>query len=133
MPNLPLWSNWRWCGWGMGTNMTHNPLFSFVRDFFYEFYKHNDYVLFYLVIDYLYDYAYRHNPAIRAMIDAIPENNERRNALHFMLNNPYSEEKYKDLIKENWLFKLSYKTPWKEATEDGKTTFYGMLLSKNRE
>ncbi len=33
MPDFPSWSNSRWCGWGMGTNVTHNPLFTFARDF----------------------------------------------------------------------------------------------------
>ncbi len=64
------------------------------------------------------------------MIDAVPENNVRRNDLHFMLNKPYDENEYKNLIEFDWLFKLSYKTPWKEKTEDGKMTFYGMLLNQ---
>jgi hypothetical protein len=67
------------------------------------------------------------------MMDAVPQNNTRRNDLHFMLNKPYDTQAYLELIKQNWLFKLSYKTPWKERTEDGRQTFYGLRASRNGE
>jgi hypothetical protein len=130
---LPFWSNSRWCGWGVGTNIIGNPLYVFIRDVFYAVARDCECWPFYLFMDYMYDYAYRHNPEIRAMMDAVPQNNTRRNDLHFMLNKPYDTQAYLELIKQNWLFKLSYKTPWKERTEDGRQTFYGLIVSRNGE
>lgn len=131
LPDLPIWSNSRWCSWAIGTNIKGNPLFTFTRDVFYAIVLKTECWPFYLFMDYLYDYAYRNIPEVKTMIDAIPENNVRRNELHFMLNKSYNEYDYKNLISSNWIFKLSYKTPWKEKTADGKITFYGMLLNKN--
>ena len=128
VPDLPFWSNSRWCGWGMGTNVKGNPLFVFARDFMYSFYKENDRIPFYLFIDYIYDYAYRHSPVVKDMFDAVPENNTGRNKLHFLLNTAWDEKKYSDLIKDNWTFKLSYKSVWYDTTADGRPTFYKMLM-----
>lgn len=129
LADMPSWSNSRWCGWGIGTNEAGNPLFVFLRGALYNFWAEHNQLPFYLLIDYLIDYAYRHDAAIRAMIDAVAENNTRRNDLHFMLNQPWDAARYAALCEgRNWLFKLSYKSLWRAATADGKSTFYGRLL-----
>ena len=133
LPDLPSWSNSRWCGWGTGTNVKGNPLFVFARDLMYDFYKTNSRIPFYLFIDYIYDYAYRHDAHIKQMIDDIPENSTTRNALHFLLNTAWIEDKYNELCQgKNWVFKLSYKSVWKDTTVDGKPTFYNVLIKQNK-
>lgn len=129
-PDFPWWSNSRWCGWGMGTVFINNPLFVFVRDFFFSFYSKNSNIPFYLFIDYLYDYAYRKMPAVRQMLDAVPENNVKRGQLHFMLNKPWNQQEYEQMTKDNWVFKLSYKSIWK-TTCNGQPTFYAKLVSQH--
>ena len=129
-PEFPWWSNSRWCGWCMGTVFVNNPLFVFTRDFFFTFYSKNSNIPFYLLIDYLYDYAYRKIPEIKQMVDAIPENNVKRGQLHFMLNKPWNQQEYEQLVKNNWVFKLSYKTKWK-TTCNGQPTFYEKLMSQH--
>lgn len=37
---------------------------------------------------------------------------------------------YQRLIKNDWCFKLSYKTPWKKEI-DGKITFYGKMVNQS--
>ena len=129
-PNFPWWSNSRWCGWCTGTVFVNNPLFVFTRDFFFTFYSKNSNIPFYLLIDYLYDYAYRNIPEIKQMVDAIPENNVKRGQLHFMLNKPWNQQEYEQLVKNNWVFKLSYKTKWK-TTCNGQPTFYAKLVCQH--
>ena len=46
---------------------------------------------------------------------------------YFNKNKIYDEGEYTDLIKEDWLFKLTYKTVWLKEV-DGKDTFFGKLL-----
>lgn len=128
-PELPYWSDSRWCSWCSGTNIAQNPLFVFTRDVFYDFYKKNSRFPFYLFTDYIYDYAYRNIPEVKTMIDDMPENNVNRNKLHFMLNKLWNEQEYKDICKGNWVFKLSYKSVWKKYTTNGEQTFYGKLIS----
>ena len=60
-------------------------------------------------------------------IDDIPENNVKRGQLHFMLNKPWNQQEYEELTKDNWIFKLSYKTIWKERY-NGQPTFYAKLM-----
>jgi len=126
--NLPLWSNSRWCGWGIGTCVKKNVLFLFIRDFLYEYWKTEDFLIDYLVIDFLIDLAYREIPSIKQEIDALPENNIGRNDLWFLMNKPFDENKYKELISDNWLFKLSYKSVLLKKTVTGESTFYGKLV-----
>ena len=63
------------------------------------------------------------------MIDEMPENNISRNKLHFLLNNLWNEQEYDKLCKDNWVFKLSYKSVWDQKTITGEDTYYGKLIS----
>lgn len=128
LDDLPMWSNSRWCCWNMGACMKNNPFFMFCRDMLYAIYINEPCVPHYLVMDYVFDYAYRKIPGIKEMIDNRTEYNTKRNELHFLLNKPYKEETYRQLIKNDWVFKLSYKTLWQSVTSDGKPTFYQMLV-----
>ncbi len=128
-PKMPFWSDSRWCGWCSGTNLVQNPLFVFTRDFFYSFYKTRSRIPFYLFIDYVYDYAYRNIPEVKTMIDTMPENNINRNKLHFLLNEKWNKQEYSKICKNNWVFKLSYKSVWKKKTPKGEETYYGKLFS----
>ena len=132
LPDMPLWSNSRWCTWAVGTNEKNNKLFCFMRDVFYAVCKSYKSWPFYLFLDYCYDFAYRNFPEIKAMIDANPENNIHRNDLHFMLNKQFNEKEYENLCSKNWLFKLSYKTSWKSFTTNGAQTYYGRLIENLR-
>ena len=132
--NAPLSRGWncsRWHCWCMGTNMKNNPLFVFTRDVFYKFFERNSCFPFYLFQDYLYDYAYRKMPQIRQMIESVPDNNIRWDKLHFTLNKPWSQEEYELMTKDNWVFKLSYKTIWKERC-DGQPTCDAKLMKDKR-
>lgn len=128
LDDLPMWSNSRWCSWNMGSCMKNNPLFMFCRDMLYSIYINEPCVPHYLVMDYILDYAYRKIQGIKEMIDNHTEYNTKRNELHFLLNKPYDEDTYQQLIKKDWVFKLSYKTLWQSVTSDGKPTFYQMLV-----
>lgn len=128
-PDMPLWSNSRWCTWCTGTNIINNPLFVFTRDLYYEFFKSHKFPT-YLFNDYVYDYAYRNYSVVRDMIDAVPENNVKRNLLHYKLNSCWNYADYCSLIENNWVFKLSYKSIFKSKTDNGTITYFGHLFSK---
>lgn len=112
----------------MGTVVKHNPLFCFVKDMLFAISTHETCFPHYLLIDYLMDYAYRKFPDIKQMIDNQPANNTKRNELHYMLNKPFDKDTYQNLVKSDWIFKLSYKTPWCKSL-DGEETFYGHLIN----
>ena len=126
--NLPLWSNSKWCGWSMGAHKRNQLLFCFIRDMLFEHAKQIECLIDYLLIDYLLFFAYNEFDECRKMIDDVPENNLKRNELWALMNQKYDENRYNEITKDTWLFKLSYKTELNEKTVDGEDTFYGKMI-----
>ena len=130
---LPLCSDSRWVTWCMGTNRINFVFYDFVSEMLIAFASTSNYLMDYLLNDYLMLLAYEEIPIVREVINALPANNENRNALHFLLNEEYNSKKYKEITNNNWLFKLSYKTQWNKFTNDGKFTFFGQITKSTSE
>lgn len=126
--NLPLWSNSRWCGWSMGTNKRNQLLFYFAQELLFLHAKDKECLVDYLLLDYLLFFAYNEFDGCRKMIYDVLENNVKRNELWGVMNQKYDENRYKEITKDTWLFKLSYKTELNEKTVDGEDTFYGKMI-----
>lgn len=128
--NAFYFSRSRWVGYFLAGSCDF-PLFSFVRDMLYEYWQDTDEIIAYLLMDYLFDIAYRNLPAVKNAMDVLPNNNLMRGKLMNELNAPYSQELFDALqTGETFLSKLSwrYGNPV-VATKDGKQTNYGYLLT----
>ncbi len=122
----------RWVGYVMAGRKDF-PLFSFARDCLHEYWKNCDKAVDYLLLDYVFELAYRNIPCVRALIDALPErNNMLRNELIEHLSDPYDPEKFKRYTEgDTFLYKLSWKFGKKEeSTAEGLQTNYGHMLSE---
>ena len=118
-----------WCGFSM-EGRAGNIIFRYMNDAFDLWWqKHND-IVDYVLIDYLLWTGYRKIPAIKAIIDTVPDNNEDIFELYQVLDQPYSEELYQRTIKRNVMHKLTYKIDLVKETEDGQQTMYGWLLDQ---
>ena len=85
----------------------------------------------YLLLDYIFELAYRNIPCVRDAIDSLPEkNNMLRNELIMHLSDPYDPEQFKRYTEgDTFMYKLSWKFGRKdEMTDDGKETNYGAML-----
>ena len=83
------------------------------------------------MVDLIMCYAYRKFHYAKKTIDGMPDINTKCADLflnYFNKNKIYDEKEYNELIKDNWLFKLTYKTVWQKKI-DGKYTFFGKLFS----
>ncbi len=129
--NLPLWSNGRWTGWLMGTNMKNYPLFCFCRDLLFAYWNKEDKLIDYLLIDFCLLMGYETLESIKSQMDKIPPNNAERNTLYYLLDQEYDEERFQQICKNSWCFKLSYKHHHRIYSKDGKITFYGKLIGKS--
>ena len=118
-------------GYALGSNKVSSVTFCFMRDMLTAVCIKENIWPTYLFVGYLLDFAYKHLPATKAAIDAIPQNNTRRFMLFALMNKPWNEEVYNDLIKDNFIFKLSYKANYK-LTCDGEKTFYAQLIENNK-
>ncbi len=123
---IPLWSNSRWCAWGIGTNKIKHPYFVFITEMLYKYWEKENYLIDYQLIDFLLYLGYSIIPTAKKSIDLLPEINPDRNKLWNLLNLPYDMEQYKAITQNTWLFKLSYKSSL-QKTINGKTTYFGYL------
>lgn len=126
-----LISRSRWVGYFMIGNKEF-PLFSFVRDCLHEYWRKCDQAIDYLMMDYIFELAYRNIPCVKKMIDELPDNNLLRNELINVLSEPYDPKTFKKYTEgDTWLYKLSWKFGEKKIfTEDKRITNYGHMLEE---
>lgn len=120
-----------WRSWNIGTNIIRNPLFAFSSELITALAVNEKCFPNYFMVDCMISYAYRNFNWAKNMIDNMPDFNTRCAdlfLLYFNANKQYDEEEYKQLIENDWIFKLTYKSVWLKRV-DGKLTFYGKLLS----
>lgn len=122
----------RWVGYLLAGNKEF-PLFAFTRDCLMEYWSKEDRAVDYLMMDYIFELAYRNIPCVRQAIDALPEkNNMRRNELIERLSEPYDPEDFKYFTEgDTFVYKLSWKFGRKDLqTPDGKETNYAHMLAE---
>lgn len=126
-----LISQSRWVGYLLAGSKDF-PLFSFARDFLLEYWENNDKAVDYLLLDYIFELAYETIPCVKRMIDALPDNNLRRNTLINYLCEPYDANQFSEFADgETKFYKLSWKFGNKAVkTADGKLTNYGHMLQE---
>lgn len=117
-----------WVGYLLGGSKLNSSLFCFVRDMMIAFCVREKYWPDYLVQDCLIDYAFNHFPVVREAMLSCPDNNPRRSDLWIRMNKPFDEEEYKRITKDNWMFKLSYKS-YLVPKVNGELSFYGAMIS----
>lgn len=121
----------RWVGYLLAGSKDF-PLFAFTRDCLMEYWRKEDRAVDYLMMDYIFELAYRNIPCVRQAIDALPDNNLLRNELIGRLSEPYDPEKFKYFTEgETFVYKLSWKFGRKDLqTVDGKQTNYAHMLQE---
>lgn len=82
----------------------------------------------YLFQDYLIGYAFDYFPTVRETMMSCPDNNPRRSDLWIRMNKRYDAEEYKMIAKNNWMFKLSYKSHLVPMV-NGELSYYGAMIN----
>lgn len=122
-PNI---SNNRWKGFFLSGN---SSLFSFTRDFFFEYYSRYDIAVDYLLIDYIFDIAYKYDEKIKNQMLEL----EKSNPNLFWLENHFSEKFdrkiWEDISKETKIFKTTYKLDTKIKC-DPENNYSALIKSK---
>lgn len=129
--SIKFWTSfdYNWSTWCMWSKSTKNNLFSFVSEMLIAIAEREKQWPDYVIQDYLIYYAYKNLPGIANMLEeskTIPC--YKRNELANIMDTEFSYDKYQELITNNFVFKLSFRTNWKKETKDGKQTFYGRIL-----
>lgn len=122
-------SDGKWCVFCMYCN-SNNILFKFLKEFFDLYWKENDEIEDYFIMDYAIEIAYENIEEIRNMIDSVKESNQNIHTLKELLNTEYNEEEYKKLLKTNNIHKLAHERKYIRETKDGKETFFGHIMKE---
>ena len=125
--NRKMISQGKWCGFFLGGE--DNCIPKFVDEIFGEYWKNEDILIDYFLIDYVIELGYRNIPYIKNLIDNVPYNNKGVFVLQSKLNEKFDEKYFQNLCKETSVHKLSYKE--EIFVEKNKNTFYKYLFAED--
>lgn len=107
-----------------------NELIRFVLNAFYEYWKTQDELISYFLIDLLIDVAYRRIPGCGEMIDSVKESNPMCHKLRYCINKKYDDEYWQELCRDTNLFKLQRRDTFRACNIIDEKTYYGKLILK---
>lgn len=137
--SYPLWSIKRpdylhcsvasgyFAGYSLQCNVEQRWIFATIRDFFLYYWKNNDMLVDYLLVDYMIVLGQQNDSRISEAFKRIVPNNPCCDELYKILGEPFDENVWKELKKDTALFKLTWKQDF-PLKKDGKDTFYAKLL-----
>ncbi len=124
-----LGHNWStWCMWGEAPGY---PLYGFVSETMERMALSDKAWPDYVFQDFLIYYALHYSPSISNDMEqsgTLPC--RHRNSLARLMNTPFDSGIYQSMCETDFVFKLSYRTPWRTSTPDGRHTFYGTLIAE---
>ena len=119
-PNI---SNNRWKGFFLSGN---SSLFSFTRDFFFEYYSRYDIAVDYLLIDYIFDMAYKYDEKIQNQMLELEKSNPNLFWLESHLGDKFDQKVWDNITETTKVFKTTYKLSGE--IKSNKNNFYSKLI-----
>ena len=121
-PNI---SNNRWKGFFLSGN---SSLFSFTRDFLFEYYSRYDIAVDYLLIDYIFDIAYKYDEKIKNQMLELEKSNPNLFWLENHLGDEFDQKVWNNIIETTKVFKTTYKLSGE--IKSNKNNFYSKLIDR---
>ena len=109
-------SECRWSGFLIGGGKGC-IVFDFIKKMFFEYWRKENDLIDYFLIDYCMAVAYESNPEIKRLIDDIPFNNPQLHKICRILNDPFDQKKFDSILIDTDFHKLTW--------EGGSTLLYG--------
>ena len=121
-PNV---SKHRWKTFVLSGN---SELFTFTRDFFFEYYKKFDLQIDYLLIDYIFDLGFEYSEIIRNQMLELEESNPNLFWLESHLGDEFNQRVWDNITATTKVFKTTYKLS--EEIKSNKNNFYSELIDR---
>ena len=121
-------SQCRWAVFCLGAQKG-NPLFVQLASLFEQYLMSTDLFVDYFLFDNFIDMLYQRYPLIKAQIDNLPMNNPQVHDMAPLLCNKVSDKQYAELLKDTYLFKLSYKNYTPEMLIEDVDNLYHRLYA----
>lgn len=103
-----------WTGFFMG-GRKNNVLATMASKIFFAYWKDNDTLIDYFLIDRIIELCYNKSAIVKRMIDSVKSTNKDIMWVLQNLNKNFSEAVYKDIIANNVCLKLTHKLPLLDA------------------
>lgn len=117
------WTTFCLAGW------KHNVFYRFIKDAFECYWHTKDTAIDYLFFDNIIYIAKEATPAIRILMENVPQNNLQRDDLQAALNAALPAENFWDIVQSNTVFyKLSWRENYSKQTRDEKSSVYDYFL-----
>lgn len=124
-------SEMRWVTFCLG-GWRGNVFFRFLRDAFERYWQETPCAIDYLFFDYIIELAYNHLPALRELIDAVPENNLHRDDLQAAMNAALPAAEFDDVLRpDTVLYKLSWRESYTMQSSDGTDSIYARFIKND--
>ena len=122
-------SKFRWTGFCLGGWKKH-VFFRYLKDAFECYWKSEHTSIDYLLMDYLFETAYRNLPIVRNCIDGVTPNNLHRDDLQAAMNMALPATKWEEALKEDTvLYKLSWRETYTLETENKEQSIYAYYFN----
>lgn len=127
--SIRFWTTfeWNWSGWCLWARDKHYPLYAFVSRMLQAIAIREKCWPDYVTIDYVIYYACRKFPSIGFDMNHIPLKNPHRNELANRMNLPFDKQDYENLVRDEFFFKLSFRSNWEKTAKEGSLTYYGYI------
>ena len=122
-------SECRWTGFLIGGSKGC-ILFDFVKTMFYEYWKEENNLIDYFLIDNCIAVGYEQIPTIKELVDNLEYNNPQIHVLCPELNNTFSPKQFENILLDTDFHKLSWKGNLQKYCTNGDLTNYGYILSE---
>ncbi|MCR4734997.1 MAG: capsular polysaccharide synthesis protein [Treponema sp.] len=123
-------------GWNVsfqGTNQKGFPLYDFLFHFYCKYFSEYNTHVDYFMNDYMMSLFCKHNQTFYNLLQNQDLNNQREFDLALMMNKKLTsrnQEKLEELLKDNFIHKLTYRKNWKPE-KNGKKTIYSLFINQD--
>lgn len=122
-------SKFRWTGFCLGGWKQH-VFFRFLKEAFECYWVSEEISIDYLLMDYLFETAYRYLPVVKKCMDEVVPNNLNRDDLQKAMNMALPASSWEDVIKNDTvLYKLSWRETYSLKTEMGEQSIFDYYLN----
>lgn len=105
-----------------------NPIMRFVVNAFYEYWRTQDSLIDYFLLDYLINMAYERIPEAKKLIDGVKCSNSHALDIRDIANKRFHQDKWDELISDTSIFKLQRREEVIPTNIVGDMTYYGKLI-----
>lgn len=125
-------SNYRWVTFCLG-GWKRNVFYRFLVEAFEQYWQSNDRAIDYLFFDYIIMTAYSSLPAVKALLDNLPDNNIHRDDLQAAMNEALPATEFDAVLQpDTALYKLSWREHYLLKTEKDSPTVYSRFINPHR-